>query len=185
LRVLDVGGRLQPYRPLLNDRVREYYSVDIVSGSFVNAVGTAEELPFASCQFDLVFCTQMLEYVPRPQQAVDEIYRVLRPGGYLLLSAPAVFPRDSEVEYWRFLPSALRLLLRDFSELEIAPEGSTITGLLRTINVSLIAFSPRPARTIFKYTVVPVLNVIAVLLDKTVHSRNDQLTANFSAFARK
>jgi hypothetical protein len=64
LRVLDVGGRIQPYRPLLNGRDAQYYSVDLVAGPCVNTVGRAESLPFASGQFDLVFCTQMLEYVP-------------------------------------------------------------------------------------------------------------------------
>src|SRR5438270_12904113 len=68
LRVLDVGGRIQPYRRLLDGRIRDYYSVDLIQGPKVNAVGSAEDLPFASNQFDLVFCTQMLEYVPRPQR---------------------------------------------------------------------------------------------------------------------
>jgi len=62
----------------------------------------------------VVLCTQVLEYVPFPQKVVDEMRRVLRPGGYLFLSVPAIFPRDSDPEYWRFLPSSLLLLLRDF-----------------------------------------------------------------------
>ena len=185
LRVLDVGGRIQPYRPLLNGRIREYYSVDLVAGPCVNAVGRAEYLPFASNQFDLVFCTQMLEYVPCPQKAVDEIHRVLRPSGCLFLSVPAVFPRDSDPEYWRFLPSSLQLLLRNFTQVEIAAEGSTITGLLRTLNVSLITFSPRLARSILRYTATPALNGLALILEKLARTDNNQLTANFSAFARK
>lgn len=185
LRILDVGGRIQPYRPLLNGRIREYYSVDLVAGPCVSAVGRAEYLPFASNQFDLVFCTQMLEYIPCPQEAVDEIHRVLRPSGCLFLSAPAVFPRDSDPEYWRFLPSSLQLLLRHFAQVEIAAEGSTISGLLRTLNVSLITFSPRLARTILRYTATPTLNGLALILEKLAHTSNDQLTANFSAFARK
>jgi SAM-dependent methyltransferase len=185
LRVLDVGGRIQPYRRLLNGRIREYYSVDVVQGPNVNAVGNAEDLPFASNQFDLVFCTQMLEYVPRPQRAVNEIHRVLRPSGLLFLSAPSVFPRDSDREYWRFLGPALQVLLRDFAHVEVVAEGSSITGLLRTLNVSLISFSPKLPRTILRYTATPVLNMAALLLEKLVRTENDQFSANFSAFARK
>lgn len=185
LRVLDVGGRIQPYRPLLDGRVAQYYSIDLVAGPSVNAVGQAENLPFVGEQFDLVFCTQMLEYVPHPQKALDEIHRVLRPGGCLFLSAPAVFPRDSDPEYWRFLPSSLRLLLQDFSEIEVAPEGSSISGLLRTMNVSLIAFSPGSVRSALRYTATPALNLLAIALEKLARTSNDQLTANFSAFARK
>lgn len=185
LQILDVGGRIQPYRPLLENRIRGYYSVDLVPGPCVSAVGRAEELPFATGQFDLVFCTQMLEYVPCPQKAVDEIHRVLRTGGCLFLSAPAVFPRDSDPEYWRFLPSSLRLLLRNFSNVEIAAEGSTISGLLRTLNVSLITFSPRVVRSVLRYSATPALNGLALILEKMTQTDNDQLTANFSAFARK
>jgi SAM-dependent methyltransferase len=185
LRILDVGGRIQPYRPLLKNRIREYYSVDLVPGPFVNAVGRAENLPFATGHFDLAFCTQMLEYVPCPQQAVDEIHRVLRPGGCVFLSAPAVFPRDSDPEYWRFLPASLRLLLRNFSEVEIAAEGSSISGLLRTVNVSLATFSPPVVRSILRYTSTPALNSLSLILESVIQTDNDQLTANFSAFARK
>jgi len=185
LRVLDVGGRIQPYRPLFEGRIRSYHSLDLVGGPCVSAVGQAEELPFAGDQFDLVFCTQMLEYVPHPQRAIDEIRRVLCPGGCLFLSAPAVFPRDSDPEYWRFLPSALRLLLENFREVEIAPEGSSITGLVRTWNVSLTSFSPPLVRRLLRYSATPALNVLTQVLEALARTTNDQLTANFSAFARK
>jgi SAM-dependent methyltransferase len=185
LRILDVGGRIQSYRPLFGNRVREYYSLDLVAGPCVSVLGRAESLPIGTGLFDVVICTQMLEYVPCPQKALDEIRRVLRPGGYLFLSVPAVFIRDSDREYWRFLPSSLRLLLGDFSEVQIAAEGSSISGLLRTLSVSLVAFSPPVVKSILRYTAVPALNVLGVVAEGLVRTTNDQFTANFSAMARK
>ncbi|MBI3645932.1 MAG: class I SAM-dependent methyltransferase [Acidobacteriales bacterium] len=185
LRILDVGGRIQPYRPLFGSRVHEYYSLDIVPGPFVSVMGSAEGLPFGAGLFDVVICTQMLEFVPSPQKAMDEVHRVLRSGGYLLLSVPAIWPRDSGTDYWRFLPSSLRLLLREFSEVQVAAEGSTITGMLRTLNVALATFTPRMVRPIVRFTVIPALNALAVLLEGLARTDNDQLTANFSALARK
>jgi SAM-dependent methyltransferase len=185
LRILDVGGRVQPYRPLFDGRIHSYYAVDAVAGPSVSLVSRAEDLPLAAGAFDVVLCTQMLEYVPSPQKVVDEIHRVLRPGGYLFLSVPAVFPRDSDPEYWRFLPSALRLLLQGFSEVEIAPEGSTISGLLRTVNVAMASFTPPLVRALLRYTLSPSLNVLALFLEGLVRTDNDQLTANFSALARR
>ena len=44
----------------------------------------AEELPFEDETFDLVVARGVLMYTPRPQRAVDEIHRVLRPGGEML-----------------------------------------------------------------------------------------------------
>jgi SAM-dependent methyltransferase len=120
LRVLDVGGRLQPYRPLLEARTRSYVAVDLQTTPLVNVGAAAEALPFRDEQFDFVICTQVLEYLPNPAAAVAEIRRVLCKGGHLFLSAPSVFPRTNEKECWRFLPEGLRHLLREFESVEVS-----------------------------------------------------------------
>jgi len=56
LRVFDVGGRIQPYRPLLHGRLRNYFAVDIKKTGLVDAVAMGERLPFADATFDLVLC---------------------------------------------------------------------------------------------------------------------------------
>ncbi|MFI7549297.1 class I SAM-dependent methyltransferase [Micromonospora sediminimaris] len=47
--------------------------------------GDAEELPFAAASFDTVVCALSLCSIPRPARAIDEMKRVLVPGGRLLL----------------------------------------------------------------------------------------------------
>ncbi|NUO62666.1 MAG: methyltransferase domain-containing protein [Gemmatimonadaceae bacterium] len=49
-------------------------------------VAVVEELPFPDATFDVVFSTLMLHHLPRParRQCVEEIRRVLKPGGRLL-----------------------------------------------------------------------------------------------------
>jgi SAM-dependent methyltransferase len=186
LEVLDVGGRIQPYRPLLEGRVRRYVAVDLRQTPLVNVVGRGEQTPFAEAQFNLVICTQVLEYILEPAAVIAEIYRVLKPGGLLLLSVPAVFPRDSENDRWRFLPGGLRYLLRSFREVEVVAEGSSIAGLCRTVNVCVVMFA-RPAflRVLLQFTLIPLLNVTAASVESLFGSSSDQLAANFSAFARK
>ena len=44
--------------------------------------GVAEQLPFEAEQFDGVVCVDVLEHVDNPRQAIAEISRVLKPGGY-------------------------------------------------------------------------------------------------------
>jgi SAM-dependent methyltransferase len=183
--VLDVGGRLQPYRPLVRNCAR-YVALDLRVTPLVDLVGRAEQLPFPNDFFDLAICTQVLEYVPVPQLAVGELHRVLKPGGWLLLSAPSVFPRDSDHEYWRFLPAALRALHASFSQVEIAAEGNSLTGLIRTVNTCLVAFAkPQVFKELLRLTVVPSLNGIAAFLAWGWSSRNDTFSANFSVLARK
>jgi len=48
-------------------------------------VADAVALPGAAERFDAVTCTQVLEYVPDVERALDELRRVLRPGGRLAL----------------------------------------------------------------------------------------------------
>src|SRR6266550_8819834 len=66
LKVLDVGGRLQPYRKLLERNAVYYIAVDIRIAALVDVVARGEQLPFASGSFDLALCTQVLQYVPEP-----------------------------------------------------------------------------------------------------------------------
>lgn len=92
LYVLDVGGRLQRYRPLLEGREALYVAIDPVFKGLLDVAGTGEQLPFRDGSFDLVICTQTLNYASSPSEVVAEIRRMLRPGGTLYLTAPAILP---------------------------------------------------------------------------------------------
>ena len=48
----------------------------------------AQLLPFADQCFDLVLCSEVLEHLAKPEYAVDEFARVLRPGGKLVVTVP-------------------------------------------------------------------------------------------------
>jgi SAM-dependent methyltransferase len=184
--VLDVGGRIQPYRSLIADGRARYVAVDLNVTPLVNVAGDAQQLPFASGIFDLVVCTQMLEYAPEPALVIAEIRRVLKSGGCLLLSVPSVFPRDADYDRWRFLPAGIRQLLSEFSTVEIVPEGGTITGFFRTINSCMQIFVRYNVfRSALNYTLVPVMNLSAVLLERLAGSKNDQFAANYSVLAKK
>ncbi|WP_394560343.1 class I SAM-dependent methyltransferase [Aquipseudomonas alcaligenes] len=45
-------------------------------------------IPVEDGKFDAVLCTEVLEHLPEPIAAIQELSRVLRPGGQLILSAP-------------------------------------------------------------------------------------------------
>jgi SAM-dependent methyltransferase len=74
-------------------------------------------LDFGDAEFDFVLADQVLEHVAgSPQRAVDECFRVLRPGGILVLTTCFINPiHDEPDDYWRFTPHALRLLARGAS----------------------------------------------------------------------
>jgi SAM-dependent methyltransferase len=60
--------------------------------------GDALSLPFADGEFDRVVAAEVLEHIPADIQAIQELVRVLRPGGTLAVSVPRWFP---EVINWK------------------------------------------------------------------------------------
>lgn len=54
--------------------------------------GNALKLPFADRSFDHIVCSEVLEHIPDYQSALDEIYRILKPGGTLIISVPRYWP---------------------------------------------------------------------------------------------
>ena len=54
--------------------------------------GSAYELPFEDNTFDLIVCSEVLEHLHEYNDAIKEIYRVLKPGGKFYASVPASWP---------------------------------------------------------------------------------------------
>src|SRR5215475_6866431 len=111
LDVLDLGGRYQPYRPLLGQRAGRYVAYDIMGSALVDVVGMGQQLPFRAEAFDLVIATSVFEYFPEPRVTAEEVLRVLRPGGHLIMSVASLYPRVVDAEHWRYLPSGLKFVL--------------------------------------------------------------------------
>jgi SAM-dependent methyltransferase len=61
-----------------------------LSCTSVNGDGT--RLPFADASFDRVIASEVMEHVPDDMAALDELTRVLRPGGTIAITIPAEFP---------------------------------------------------------------------------------------------
>lgn len=54
---------------------------------------SAEELPFDNDSMDMVFSSHVLEHIPNQKNALEEIYRVLKPGGYHVCIVPVRFEK--------------------------------------------------------------------------------------------
>ena len=51
--------------------------------------GTVESLPFDNNSFDFVSCLDVLEHVQNPEDGLNSILRVLKPGGFAIITVPA------------------------------------------------------------------------------------------------
>ena len=57
-----------------------------LSGTAVATVGDSEKMPLGSEQYQVVTCNMSIHHYPHPQDAVNEMFRILKPGGVLLLN---------------------------------------------------------------------------------------------------
>jgi len=74
---------------------QENFSLLGLQGRFIHH--DAEDLPFPDSSFDLVYSNGVLHHTPDTQQVVEEIFRVLRPGGRVI----AMFYAEGSLNYWR------------------------------------------------------------------------------------
>jgi SAM-dependent methyltransferase len=94
---------------------REYIGCDIQEGTNVDRIEDIHALTFADDSVGTIICVETLEHVADPLRAVQEMHRVLAPGGALAISSTMFFPiHQHPWDYWRFTPEAFDLLLKPF-----------------------------------------------------------------------
>jgi SAM-dependent methyltransferase len=59
-----------------------------------------ENLPFNDSTFDLVTCTEVIEHLEHYRETIREMYRVLKPGGTLVITTPNVLNLKSRVRFF-------------------------------------------------------------------------------------
>jgi len=116
---------------------KEYVGIDCRSGPGVDCVADVEALPQPDASIGAVIAMNTFEHVPRFWRGFDEVHRVLRPDGALLISCPFYFRiHDFPGDYWRFSPEALEVLLEDYPSRIVGWHGPQ----RRPANVWALAF---------------------------------------------
>jgi ubiquinone/menaquinone biosynthesis C-methylase UbiE len=72
--------------PQMLNRAKEKQAAACPQAPIHWQIGEAGHLSWPDASFDMVCCLESLEYFPRPQRALAEMARVLRPGGTLVIS---------------------------------------------------------------------------------------------------
>src|SRR5690349_12439905 len=120
--VLEIGSyqvagqeALADLRALFPDR--PYVGLDMRPGPGVDCVADVEHLPQEDASVGTVIAMNTFEHVPRFWRGFEEIHRVLRPDGALLVSCPFnVMIHNHPNDYWRFTPEAFGVLLEDYPQ---------------------------------------------------------------------
>jgi SAM-dependent methyltransferase len=145
-RVLDYGSADAPYRHFFSADV-DFVVADLPGNPkatmVVNPDGT---LPADDASFDAVLSTQVLEHVAEPKVYLAECYRVLRPGGRLLLSTHGfmIYHADPD-DYWRWTWTGLQRVVQGAGFELVSFEGimGMIASGLQLIQESVYWHLPR------------------------------------------
>lgn len=135
--VLEVGSRVHDPAAwwLVNrDLARGTWTgLDMQPGQNVDIVGDIHSMPADwSGRFSGVLCSEVLEHVARPWLALPELRRVIRPGGWIVVTTLLTFHiHGYPDDFYRYTESGLRLLLTDagFTDIAIEYGGDTILVL--------------------------------------------------------
>lgn len=156
-KIIDIGGglrvdnsrsnRLSPDNLWLADYLAkvDYKVLDKVEDFHPDIIGDIHQLPFADNSIDAIICIAVLEHVENPIQAMSEIHRVLKIGGYAYIYVPFLYYYHPLANYYqdfyRFTYDGVRHLTKNFHKVEI----QNVRGALATIFNLLPFFSKRTA----------------------------------------
>lgn len=93
--VLDVGCGTGIHTSILKQKTKRITGLDLKNFvkekykfDFKLILGDGKKIPFEDKHFDFITCWDVIEHVEKDEVFLREIYRVLKPGGLLLISTP-------------------------------------------------------------------------------------------------
>lgn len=196
--VLDFGCGSKPYESLFVNAT-SYIGLDIeVSGhSHVNesidVYYDGKTIPFDDGHFDNVFCSEVMEHVFNPDESLKEIYRVLKPGGKLLLTCPFVWPEhEIPFDYARYSSFGIAHLLEEnnFEIVQLVKTGHFVEVILQQIIFYIFVLLPKKPGILYfilhQIFILPFI-VLGILLNAILFwkLRRKELYHNNVILARK
>lgn len=133
--VIDLGGEWKNRRGTFRPPHREdlhWLCFNFDPTVSPNALIDVIHVPILDACADAVVCTEVLEHIRSPEATLAEAYRILYPGGQLILSVPFLFPIHADpYDYQRYTAFKLEQMLCEagFEEIEIHPQGLYFTVL--------------------------------------------------------
>ncbi len=98
--LLHIGPEYSFYTKIKAASNIDYFPVDKTNKKYSKDVGYADltKLEFGSSKFDMIICNYVLEHVDDDIQAINEMYRVLKPGGTAIITVPIDLTRNQTYE---------------------------------------------------------------------------------------
>ncbi len=181
-RIMDVGAGPQPYRKYCKHL--EYVSQDFAAydGKGDGAALQAKEfsyngldivsdicsIPEPDESFDAILCTEVFEHIPDPPSALKEFFRLLKPGGKIILTAPFCslthfspfhFTSGFNSYWWKYWLQRMA-----FSNFVVTPCGGFFDFIAQLVKITPGITSKYSKRHLIAYLLMPVSFLLILLL---------------------
>lgn len=132
------------YKPFFPNGYAVTKRLDVPADMHVDLYYT-EISKIPSESYNVILCTGLLEHLPDPAVFLEDVRRILKPGGRLIISASAVFSfHECPNNFFHFTPFGFKLLFKDWSRIEMLRGASqpfeTIGILIQRIHLQCDIF---------------------------------------------
>ena len=167
--LLDVGCGIKPDRSVFATDVYVGLEIDTPqarSRHFADEFYDGKTFPFADGQFRSVLCNQVLEHVFNPDEFLEEIRRMLVPGGRLMLTVPFVWDEHEQpYDYARYSSFGLKSLLErhGFRVVEHHKLLADVSVIFQLVNAYLYKVTQTRSSLVNLLVVVILLSPVSLL----------------------
>jgi 2-polyprenyl-3-methyl-5-hydroxy-6-metoxy-1,4-benzoquinol methylase len=179
----EVNELLQEFAERNGFRV---FTFDIDELRRPDVVGDICSYDFDKKQFDLVVASEVLEHLQSPHLGLQNIHRILKQDGVLILSTPFILPmHDRPYDYFRFTRHGLELLLKAFRDVQIRERNSYFEAI-DVLWVRLLQTNVRSARLVC-WMIIPLVFYLKRPLTKFLSKliQTDAMTTGYVVTAIK
>jgi SAM-dependent methyltransferase len=175
-KLLDFGCGTKPYKDIID--VEEYIGLDIEESGHTHKMDQIDvyydgkTIPFEDNYFDSVLTSEVFEHVFNLEEILNEIFRVLKPGGYMVITVPFVW-EEHEIPYdfARYTSFGIEHLLKKtgFEIIDKKKSTNYIETIFQMVNVYIFQYVfPKNMfwKTILTPFIITPITIFGVLLSK-------------------
>jgi SAM-dependent methyltransferase len=193
--LLDIGCGNKPYELFFQGKINSYIGCDVVQSdqNKVDIICFATDIPLPDNSKNTVFTTQVIEHVADHKKLLSEAYRILKPGGKIILSGPMCWEHhEVPYDFFRFTRYGFEYLMQEtgFKDIYIKANGgkwAMVGQILLNSMRSSMEKKTFPRRVFsffyFLFRIKWLINVFFSWLDRV--DMDESATLNFVVVAKK
>ena len=174
----DLGAGESPYKDFFLQHAKQYVAVDWAGSLHDTKADIVADLnkplPIETEVADTVVSLSVMEHLCEPQIMLNEAFRILKPGGGMVLQVPwQWWIHEAPYDFFRYTPYGLKYLFEKagFGDVVVEPQGGFFTMWILKFNYFSMRFTHgrRPLRWLIKAVLLPLWYVgqkAAPYLDK-------------------